>query len=129
MDGQEAARDLEEDDVEGLCFLYADLAVGDGELGAACSESDDCLDGLFCLADGTDRYCSLTCTEDSECGDGYACLDLGDGTQACAVEEDKADGCGGCTSHVRPAGTGWLFGLMGLWFGFRLRERAPQTAD
>ena len=90
LDGSPEARDLEADDREGLCSLYPDR--GSGQQGESCGDESDCVDGMICLQDGTDRYCTATCTEEEPCGDGWACLEAG-GQQVCAVEEVAACGC------------------------------------
>lgn len=122
MAGNPEARTLEDDDLEGLCALYGDVAAGEGALGETCVESADCAADLFCLADGADRYCSQSCEDDAGCPEGYACLDLGDGSAACAVELDKG-GCG-CASGGPAGGLGGL-GIAGLALGAILRRRQP----
>jgi hypothetical protein len=101
MDGNPEARSLETDDTTGLCTLYA-ATSGNGAMGDPCTETTDCQDGLLCLADGNDRYCSSACDDATACPDGYECLDAGEGTGACAVASDEG-GCG-CANA---GGTGW----------------------
>ncbi len=106
MDGDPEARTLEEDDLAGLCALYEDVASGEGALGETCTETTDCAEDLFCLADGDDRYCSQTCAGEEACPDGYVCLEVGDGSSACAVALAK-EGCG-CGTGGAPGGLGAL---------------------
>jgi MYXO-CTERM domain-containing protein len=121
-DGSPDARSLEEDDTTGLCALY-DVVPGDGALGDACTETTDCGAGLFCLADGDDRYCSASCDDATPCAGGFTCLDLGDGTGACAVE--SATGECGCAA---PGGEGALgsLGAVVLAAGLARRRRNPR---
>jgi len=111
LNGNPEGRTLGDDDLEGLCDLYEGaVPAGQGALGDACEESDDCQEGLFCLVDQERRYCSTECASDADCPQGYECFDgvagdLGGGEAACAVTLEE--GCGGC------GGGGG--GLAGLW--------------
>lgn len=125
MDGNPDARSLEEDDVDGLCSLY-DLVRGDGVLGDACTESAECAEGYFCLADGAEQYCSRSCDDTAPCEAGFECLDLGDGTGACAVVLDEA-GCG-CSSGGAPAGFLGLGLAAGALWGRRRGRRGAEPA-
>ena len=91
MAGHPEASSLEDDDVEGLCSIYTDDGGGEGALGEACSDHDDCADGL-CLADGSDRYCSQSCETDADCPEAWECLDAG-GEQVCAQPVEDSRGC------------------------------------
>lgn len=97
-DGNPDARTLEADDIEGLCALYP--PPGTGAQGDTCTTAEDCADGMICLADQGEQYCTTECAEDGACADGYACLDAGS-QQVCAVEAE-ADACG-CSSASPPA--------------------------
>jgi MYXO-CTERM domain-containing protein len=77
-----------------------------GQIGEACGDSDDCLEGLFCLEDEGSRYCSDSCLEDDQCPSGYACYVLtGTEDMVCAVdlEEDK----GGCSCASSASTSPW----------------------
>lgn len=113
MDGNPDARSLEEDDVDGVCSLY-DLVRGDGVLGDSCVESTDCVAGYFCLADGAEQYCSRSCDDASPCDEGYECLEVGDGTQVCAVALEE-QGCGCHTGGPAGGAAGLLVAAAALW--------------
>lgn len=105
MDGDPEARTLEEDDLTGLCELYGDLVLDSeepGEFGEACTNNDDCAEGLVCAADGEVRTCTQTCETDAECFNGYACYESADGVGVCATVLDEG-GCGGCATGPRSA--------------------------
>lgn len=119
MDGDPEAVSLSEDDLAGLCALYGESAdPGAGAFGDACVELEDCEEGLVCLADGEDRYCSTTCEEDADCADGYLCADVG-GEGVCAIGE-ASDGCG-CAQGATGAGPAWILGAAGLLVSRRRR--------
>ena len=102
MDGHPDACTLEDDDIAGICEVYADLTPpGEGEVGDACGDHTDCLSEL-CLADGADSYCSTTCESTTDCPDGWECL-TADRQQVCAVAVAE-EGCA-CGAPVAP---GWL---------------------
>jgi hypothetical protein len=121
MAGHPEANTLDDDDVEGLCSIYTVESGGDGAIGEACSDHDDCADEL-CLADGSDRYCSQTCATDSDCPDDWECLEAG-GEQVCArpVEDTK-----GCATSPRVRGLAlWIpLALLG-WRRRRLGDTLP----
>lgn len=94
MAGNPEAASLEQDDIDGLCYLYASLGQG-GEIGDYCDENRDCSEGLECVADGSQRYCSTTCTSDDSCPEDYACF-----ADYCVTDT----GCGGGCSAASPAG-------------------------
>jgi MYXO-CTERM domain-containing protein len=126
-DGNPEARSLEQDDIDGLCALYPLIADGDGQLGEGCLESTDCAEGLFCLADGGARYCSMDCAEDSECGEGFACLEVDGGSGACALDVGEKEGCGCVTGGSPAGGLGLLFAAGAL--SLRRRWRAASRAE
>ncbi len=123
--GNPAARSLAEDDIAGICALYpAGSASGEGELGDPCEDTAQCAEGLFCLADGADRYCSQDCADDADCPGGFACLEA-EGSGACALEEAEKGGCG-CASGGSAGGAlgAALLAALGLrWRGGRPRGR------
>ena len=53
---------------EGLCAT----AVGQAELGAACTQDSDCASGL-CREGDQSTYCTAVCAADADCGPGYIC--------------------------------------------------------
>lgn len=88
--GDPEARTLEKDDIEGLCALYPQGSdAGSAGLGATCTESSDCRDGLQCVADASESYCAPPCGDDDVCPDGYSCLEAG-AERVCA----RTVGCG-----------------------------------
>lgn len=94
LDGNPEARDLADDDIEGLCTLY-DLVPGNGAQGETCSSTQDCGSGLICLVDGTNSYCTTSCDGSGACAEGYECLEAG-GSEVCALAaEDAGCGCDG----------------------------------
>lgn len=103
LDGNPDARDLADDDIEGLCTLYSGVS-GAGLFGDVCDTTEDCAEDLLCLVDGADRYCTEACADDGVCPEGYACLDAGDEPVcARAVEEE---GCGCDSTGGVPMGIG-----------------------
>lgn len=118
--GSPEARSLEDDDLEGLCALYEAVASGEGSFGEACEETPDCADGLVCLADGDDRYCSQTCAGDEECPEGYSCFEVPGSDSTCALSEKT--GCG-CTAAPR----GGLLGALLPLGAALLRRRRPRA--
>jgi hypothetical protein len=102
LDGNPEARDLADDDLEGICSLYTPAAPGSGVQGEVCAANADCSEGLVCLVDGEDRYCAQTCAEGEACPEGTSCLEAGDGSAVCA-EDLATTGCG-CASGSSPAG-------------------------
>lgn len=126
MDGNPEARTLEEDDLEGLCALYAESAGGEGALGDPCEESADCQDGLFCLADGDTRYCSQACEAEADCPDGYTCLAVSDSESACAVDLEKEGGCGCSTGQDGPVTGVTLLSILASTV-FARRRISPPT--
>lgn len=104
-DGNPVARDLDPDDLDGICALYPPASPGTGEQGDACAESDDCLDGYACVVDGADRYCAAACVEDGDCDEGLACLAAGDGSWCVPAEA----GCGCATGG---SGAPWTLALV-----------------
>jgi Matrixin len=114
LDGSPDARDLAPDDREGLCSLYP--TAGSGGQGESCIDESNCGEGMICLQDGGDRYCTATCDTEQPCGEGWTCLEAG-GQQVCAAEEAAA--CG-CTSS---SGGSIGVGLVGL---LSLRRRAAR---
>ncbi|MDP6932475.1 MAG: matrixin family metalloprotease [Myxococcota bacterium] len=123
MAGHPEANSLEDDDVEGLCSIYTGQSGGDAAIGEACTEHDDCADGL-CLVDGADRYCSQSCSTDSDCPDDWECLDAG-GEQVCArpIEDKK-----GCATSPRVRGLALWIPLI-LMVLRRGRSADPELPD
>ncbi len=119
LDGRPQATSLAEDDITGLCEIYA---VGTGGLGEVCGEGPDCASGT-CLADGADRYCTVTCPDDS-CPDGYDCLDAS-GDQVCVKASDG--GCG-CRSASAPGSGALAAGFAVCWMRIRRRRVAAEVA-
>jgi len=109
-DGHPLARDLAQDDIDGVCALYPRDAAGTGEQGEACTGTADCVEGLVCLSDAGARYCTAPCDANGGCPDGYACLAAGEGEEICALEAET--GCGGCSTPGRGAPAAVLAGLM-----------------
>jgi len=97
MAGNPEAATLEDDDLEGLCYLYGTFGQL-GEIGDYCDENRDCSAGLSCLADGNQRYCSTECADNDDCPDDFSCFSTGAGDY-CVT----ASGCGGCQGSG-PAG-------------------------
>lgn len=97
--GDLSGRSLSADDIAALCDTYPsggevpppDMEpvppVGDQEFGEDCS-AERCQEGLFCLNDGRDLFCSRACETNDECGAGYYCALLFGGGGACARGED-----------------------------------------
>ena len=56
------------DGYQGLCAA----ASGEGQLGEACINRDDCASGL-CRDDPAGDYCTSVCAADADCGPGYIC--------------------------------------------------------
>ncbi len=94
--GGTLGRSLSADDIEGACTIYPSggevpepvedpiLEPGTAEFGDDCAATR-CIDGLFCLNDGFDLYCSQNCEPGSEvCGEGYYCARLSANSGACA---------------------------------------------
>ena len=119
LDGHPDGRDLAPDDIAGFCELYG---AGDGAQGDSCVEAEDCADGMICLADGEDRYCTVECDGGAGCPDGYECLEAG-GVEVCAL----AGGCSGCSAGPgRSPATLLVLLLAALAFRIRRRlDRAP----
>ncbi|MCA9540850.1 MAG: matrixin family metalloprotease, partial [Myxococcales bacterium] len=98
--GDISGRTLSADDIQAVCDVYPsggevpppDMEppppIGNVEFGGDCS-MERCVEGLFCLNDGRDLYCSRPCEPgDDTCGDGYYCAFLADGGGACARGQD-----------------------------------------
>lgn len=94
-----SGRSLSADDIQGVCDVYPsggdvpppDMEppplVGDQGFGEDCS-AERCQEGLFCLNDGRDLFCSRPCESAEQCGEGYYCALLAGGDGACARGED-----------------------------------------
>lgn len=98
LNGREEARTLDDDDVAGLCSLYD--GDGTGGQGASCDDAADCDEGLVCLADGAQWYCTTPCGEDADCPDGHVCLDAGADGDVCALDTAPGCGCSGSSAPV-----------------------------
>lgn len=97
--GDISGRSLSADDIAALCDTYPsggevpepDMEppplVGDADFGDDCS-AERCQEGLFCLNDGRDLFCSRSCEGNEECGAGYYCARVSNGDGACARGED-----------------------------------------
>ncbi len=96
--GDPSGRSLSADDIEALCDTYPSGGevpepmeppplFGDVDFGEDCS-ADRCMEGLFCLNDGRDLFCSRSCETAEECGPGFYCARLSNGDGACARGED-----------------------------------------
>lgn len=126
LDGNPAARSLADDDIEGICALYegSGAASAAGHQGDPCSNSNDCAEDLFCLADREDRYCSRLCAEDGACPAGFACYPASGGEAVCAVPEDP----GGCACDS-PSSDGDAAALvLVLWLLASARRRRARGA-
>ncbi len=134
LNGNPEARSLDPDDLAGLCSLYngggsagQDTAnpgqSGGAPVGDACQESSDCVDGAFCLADRTERYCSRSCDTNDSCPAGYACLEV-EGEGVCAVALPEA----GCSASQRGAMGGLAVAGL-LLTGQRRRRALPRAAS
>lgn len=119
MAGNPEAATLEPDDLDGLCYLYASLGEG-GDVGDYCDENRDCTEGLECVADGSQRYCSTTCTSDDTCPEGFSCL-----ADYCVTDTGCGSGCASVRSPAAAAAA--LLGLAAV-LGLR-RRRHPITAS
>lgn len=97
--GDLSGRSLSADDIAALCDTYPSGGavpepdmdpvppIGNQDFGEDCS-AENCQEGLFCLNDGRDLFCSRTCEVNDECGEGYYCAQLSGGGGACARGED-----------------------------------------
>lgn len=92
-------RELGDDDVGGLCFLYGDCVAdgtcavepspdpaspspGSASIGDPCDRDASCSD-LLC---GTEGYCSRYCRDHGDCPDGFGCQTISsDGTAECSA--------------------------------------------
>ncbi|MCK6574566.1 matrixin family metalloprotease [Myxococcota bacterium] len=104
--GDTSNRSLGADDIQGVCEVYPNGGEvpdpgeepepprGEVGFGGDCSMAL-CSEGLFCVGDGRDQYCSRTCEPlDQDCGDGYYCAVLAGGGGACARGEDPGSNLG-----------------------------------
>lgn len=114
--GNPIAKDLDPDDIDGLCALYPAVSTGTGAQGDPCIETEDCLEGHACLNDGDTRYCAQACTTDAACPDATVCLEAGD-VSYCAI---AATGCGCATGGAGPP-----WGVVLLAAGLVRRRRQP----
>lgn len=122
LSGSPEAFSLEADDIEGLCYLYASIGEGGG-VGDYCDEKRDCAEGLFCLSDDTQRYCSTPCSDARPCPDRFTCFDSMDGP-FCVVDQ----GCG-CTSTPQRAPNVWVAVLVALvWGRCRITRRGADPS-
>ena len=116
MAGTTGPRSLGRDDILGVCEIYPsgeappepgpdpgpDPVSGSQGFGEICSYERPCADGLVCISDGLEAYCSRQCRDGDECPAGYYCAQLSGGAGACARGEDPAsagagfgEACGG----------------------------------
>ena len=102
--GDTSARTLSDDDIDGVCNLYPSdgerpQAVVDapvaGPMAApvpgagfneACGNTQPCdsAQGLFCISDGMNSYCTQDCDESTPCPSGFYCAQTFEGGGACA---------------------------------------------
>lgn len=101
--GDIGGRSLGADDIDAACTVYPNggerptpdddtpPVAGTVEFGGDCAMAA-CAEGLFCVSDGRESYCSRSCdpAADNTCGDGYFCTLLSGGGGACARGEDPA---------------------------------------
>ncbi len=98
--GDISGRSLGADDIQGACEVYpsgGDVPdpdedppppEGTVDYGGDCSR-DNCKEGLFCVSDGRESYCTRVCTPpENTCGNGWYCAQLSGGGGACAKGED-----------------------------------------
>lgn len=100
--GDVGGRSLGADDIAGACEVYPSGGEvpppdddrppppGNVPFGGDCSMAR-CAEGLFCVSDGRESYCSRVCNPgDESCGNGFYCARLSGGGGACAKGEDPA---------------------------------------
>lgn len=97
--GDTGGRTLSADDIAAVCDTYPSGGAvpepdeepippaGNADFGEDCSE-ERCMEGLYCLNDGRDLFCSRDCQTNDECGEGFYCAQLFNGGGACARGED-----------------------------------------
>lgn len=81
--GSASLRSLEQDDKNGICFIYSNFTQG--QPCDSCSSDGNCQSG-FCLEypDGL-KFCGKNCTSDSNCPDLFYCYDLQGGSDQCVA--------------------------------------------
>ena len=108
--GEIGGRTLGEDDIAGACEIYPgegeipepipdpdpgpDPEPGTQQLGESCGQVEQCVQGLFCISDGQQSYCSRPCREGTDCPAEFYCAQLSGGGGACASGEDPASNLG-----------------------------------
>jgi hypothetical protein len=88
MLGNPDARSLEQDDIDGLCALYAEGETEPPQ-GAACANTGDCREGYLCVVDNGEQYCAARCVDDDTCDDGTSCVDPGSGSPVCIADRPR----------------------------------------
>ncbi|GEM_PF-1425185 len=63
-------RTLEQDDINGLCYIYGGFS--NGITCDSCSDNGDCLNGQ-CKSIGGAKFCRQACTNNAQCGETFVC--------------------------------------------------------
>jgi hypothetical protein len=81
--GSAAMRTLEQDDKDGICFLYGSFTQG--KPCDSCDSDSNCKSG-YCLEypDGL-LFCGQDCTSNASCPQGFYCYDIQNGTDQCVA--------------------------------------------
>lgn len=98
--GETKARTLEEDDINGICFLYpARDAPSKGSFGSFCEYNSDCKSNI-CVSVQDSGICSQVCSlsEAGSCPSGYKCYEATDNNYYCFPGDNTSDLCKPCES-------------------------------
>ena len=71
-------RTLEEDDQNGLCYLYPAVPFTSGKPCDTCHTSDHCENGYCLDFGGGNGFCSADCTSSAQCPEGFSCFFIAD---------------------------------------------------
>lgn len=105
-----------------LAVCHEGLCVSDlGGLGAACSESDQCLGGECLRIDGRQPACTRLCQSNVQCSMGWTCQTIED-RQVCARRAPPSKGCSITVHDARPFLPFEMMGLL-LFMSWMVRVR------
>jgi hypothetical protein len=81
--GSAELRSLDQDDKNGICFLYSSFTGG--QPCDACEADDNCSGGYCVTYPDGGSFCGKDCVSDSNCPDNFYCYDLQGMTDQCAA--------------------------------------------
>jgi hypothetical protein len=87
--GSEEMRTLEQDDKNGICYLYSSFTSG--KPCDSCSSDNNCQSGYCLQYPGGGDFCGKNCSSDSNCASDFYCYDVSSGTDQCVPNNGYCD--------------------------------------